>query len=206
MSNREPGPGGDGNGLLIGGVAVFVIVAAGGMWLPVRLASPPGYTGQGLFDTAAQVIKGRITWTTACTWLAVGEAGALVLLAGLGMWLLGRRTSARGRVDKQVRHMARQSELGHLSTKGVTESARRLRPSLADAKTITAEAAGVLIGHAVAGAMALMQSWEDMAIAIWGPRTGKTTALAIPAIVAAPGPVLVTSVKGDIVDATHGPR
>src|SRR5690606_3644183 len=40
----------------------------------------------------------------------------------------------------------------------------------------------------------------------WGPRSGKTTSRAIPAVVAAPGPVLVTSTKADIVDATRGPR
>ncbi|MBW4700368.1 type IV secretory system conjugative DNA transfer family protein, partial [Micromonospora sp. RL09-050-HVF-A] len=65
---------------------------------------------------------------------------------------------------------------------------------------------GVLIAHTVAGGMPLRQSWEDMAVDIWGPRTGKTTCRAIPAIVAAPGPTLVTSVKGDIVDATREVR
>jgi type IV secretory pathway TraG/TraD family ATPase VirD4 len=51
--------------------------------------------------------------------------------------------------------------------------------------------------------MPLRQSWEDMAVDIWGPRTGKTTARAIPAVLDAPGPTIVTSVKGDIVDATR---
>ncbi|MFG1888134.1 hypothetical protein ACGFIR_09725 [Micromonospora sp. NPDC049051] len=63
-----------------------------------------------------------------------------------------------------------------------------------------------LIAHTVAGGMPLRQSWEDMAVDIWGPRTGMTTCRAIPAIVAAPGPTLVTSVKGDIVDATRDIR
>ncbi|WP_331461096.1 type IV secretory system conjugative DNA transfer family protein [Micromonospora tarapacensis] len=64
----------------------------------------------------------------------------------------------------------------------------------------------MLIGVTVAGGMPLRQSWEDMAVDIWGPRTGKTTSRAIPAVVAAPGPTLVTSVKGDIVDATREVR
>lgn len=198
------GTGGD-SGLLIGGVAVTALTAAGGVWLPLKLTGPPGYTGQGPFDATFDLIKGEITWTAACTVATVGEAGTLTLLTALGVWLW-RRRSGRNRVDKQARHMARTRELGHLSPRGVTASARRLRPSLAGDKSIDPDAAGVLIGYARAGGMALRQSWEDMAVDIWGPRTGKTTARAIPAIVAAPGPVLVTSVKGDIVDATYGPR
>ncbi|MEW1812574.1 TraM recognition domain-containing protein [Pseudarthrobacter phenanthrenivorans] len=42
--------------------------------------------------------------------------------------------------------------------------------------------------------------------AIRGPRTGKTTSRAIPAILAAPGAALVTSNKRDIVDGTRGVR
>ena len=41
-----------------------------------------------------------------------------------------------------------------------------------------------------------------MHIDIWGPRTGKTSSRAVPAILDAPGSVLVTSNKRDVVDAT----
>ncbi len=45
-----------------------------------------------------------------------------------------------------------------------------------------------------------------MHIDIWGPRTGKTTSRAVPAILGAPGGVLVTSNKRDVVDATRDVR
>jgi type IV secretory pathway TraG/TraD family ATPase VirD4 len=45
-----------------------------------------------------------------------------------------------------------------------------------------------------------------MHLDIWGPRTGKTSSRAIPAVVNAPGSVVVTSNKRDIVDATRGVR
>jgi type IV secretory pathway TraG/TraD family ATPase VirD4 len=64
----------------------------------------------------------------------------------------------------------------------------------------------VPIGRAVADGTALYGSWEDMHLDIWGPRTGKTTSRAIPAILAAPGSVLVTSNKRDVVDATRDVR
>jgi type IV secretory pathway TraG/TraD family ATPase VirD4 len=202
----ERGPASDGRGVLIGVLAVAVLVACAGVWVPVALTSAPGYNGQGLFDVPFALGRGEISWTTACTLAAAGEALLLVLLAVLGRWAWTHRTRRSTRVDRQARHMAARGDLDHLSPKGVTAAARRLRPSLADAKTVAPDDAGVLIGHQLFGGMPLRQSWEDMAVDIWGPRTGKTTARAIPAIVASPGPVLVTSVKGDIVDATRGPR
>jgi type IV secretory pathway TraG/TraD family ATPase VirD4 len=52
----------------------------------------------------------------------------------------------------------------------------------------------------------LWAGWEDVAVDVWGPRTGKTTSRAIPSILAAPGAVLATSNKRDVVDATRDVR
>ncbi|WP_170119969.1 type IV secretory system conjugative DNA transfer family protein, partial [Branchiibius hedensis] len=38
---------------------------------------------------------------------------------------------------------------------------------------------------------------------IWGPRTGKTTSRAVPAVLDAPGAVVCTSNKRDLLDATR---
>ena len=48
----------------------------------------------------------------------------------------------------------------------------------------------------------LFASWEDTVLAYMAPRAGKTTALAIPYVVDAPGPALATSNKGDVWAAT----
>src|SRR5690606_29381206 len=48
----------------------------------------------------------------------------------------------------------------------------------------------------------LFGSWEDTVLAIMAPRAGKTTSLAIPYILGAPGPVIATSNKRDLFDAT----
>ncbi|MFC4066723.1 type IV secretory system conjugative DNA transfer family protein [Actinoplanes subglobosus] len=202
----ERGPGGNGQGVLVGAIAVAVLVVAAAVWAPVAVTGPPGYTGQGLFDTAFAVAAGEISWTLACTIAAVIEAVVLAVLAIGLRWAWTHRKHRGSRVDAKARHMAGRSELDHLSPQGVQASARRLRPSLAEVKVVEPDEAGVLIAHQLRTGMPLRQSWEDMAVDIWGPRTGKTTARAIPAIVASPGPVLVTSVKGDIVDATRGPR
>ncbi len=52
----------------------------------------------------------------------------------------------------------------------------------------------------------LRASWEDVLLCLMAPRTMKTTALAIPAILQAPGPVLATSNKSDLWLATSSAR
>ncbi|WP_025620530.1 type IV secretory system conjugative DNA transfer family protein [Salinispora cortesiana] len=208
MSRRPAGPRGghDDAGLIVGAISALALALATAAWLPVALVQPPGYTGGGPIHVTAAVLRGDITWTTTCTLIAAAEVAALVLLTttAVAAWRWARRR--RTRVDGAARKMASRADLAHLGPKGVADSGRRLRPSLAGVTRPDPDQLGVLIGHTVAGGMPLRQSWEDMAVDIWGPRTGKTTSRAIPAIVAAPGPVLVTSVKGDIVDATRDIR
>jgi len=48
----------------------------------------------------------------------------------------------------------------------------------------------------------LRASWEDVVLAVMAPRAGKTTALAIPAVLEAPGAVVATSNKADLWTAT----
>lgn len=52
----------------------------------------------------------------------------------------------------------------------------------------------------------LFQDWEAVSGDVWGPRAGKSSSRAIPAIIAAPGAVVATSNKRDLVDATRDPR
>jgi type IV secretory pathway TraG/TraD family ATPase VirD4 len=47
---------------------------------------------------------------------------------------------------------------------------------------------------------------EDLSLDIWGPRTGKSTSRVVPAILDAPGAVVSTSNKRDVVDGTRGVR
>jgi hypothetical protein len=50
-----------------------------------------------------------------------------------------------------------------------------------------------------------MRRAEDVTVDVWGARAGKTTRRVIPAILDAPGPVIATSNKRDLPDATTGP-
>ncbi|AMM31634.1 Conjugative transfer gene complex protein [Sinomonas atrocyanea] len=108
-----------------------------------------------------------------------------------------RRRSKRSRVDAAAQHMATGRDLRALSLAGATATAQRLG---------VRGSPGVPVGRTVLGRQMVYGSWEDMHLDVWGPRTGKTTSRAVPAILAAPGAVLVTSNKRDIVDATRDVR
>lgn len=69
----------------------------------------------------------------------------------------------------------------------------------------TASSGGRLYAGAVGGGLALAEPQHGLLV-LGPPRSGKTTALAVPNTLAAPGPVIVTSTKPDILSATLGRR
>lgn len=109
-----------------------------------------------------------------------------------------RKGGRRSRVEAAGAHMGRGRDISALSRQNAISTAKRLGvadnkppPGLPVAKTLTGQP--------------LFSTWEDVTLDIWGPRTGKTTSRAIPAIMAAPGAVVATSNKRDLPDATRGP-
>ncbi|MFI9210208.1 TraM recognition domain-containing protein [Streptomyces sp. NPDC053253] len=143
------------------------------------------------------LITARIVPALVTLFLAVG-AGAL--------WL--RYKSRTGGRKKKVTGMATARDIQPLLAKAVEAKARSLRPSLKYAKRIEPRDAGVLVGNLAGTRHEVRMGFEDVAVAIMAPRSGKTTSLAIPSILAAPGPVLLTSNKaaGDAYTATYDAR
>ena len=129
--------------------------------------------------------------------VAAGAAALLAVLAAMVGWLLHRRHAQRSRVDRAATKMGRGVDIARLGHREATATSRRLGVT---------DSPGLPIGRAVAGGQRLYSSYEDVTIDIWGPRTGKTTSRAIPVILAAPGPVIATSNKRDLLDATRDPR
>ncbi|WP_067574903.1 type IV secretory system conjugative DNA transfer family protein [Nocardia acidivorans] len=186
--------------LIYAGFAVF-----GTLWLAIQLGN--------LIDTPKQDVpinpiaiavvlaKGKLEWRTSSTVIVI-----LVILGVLGYLLYKRRAKARkavGRlpVDDKADYMGNGGAIKALTEAGVRDKADQLGMRLG-----RDDMPGVPIGLSVADGCMLYGSYEDLHIDIWGPRQGKTTSRVIPAILAAIGPVLVTSNKRDVVDATRDVR
>ncbi|MGB8199446.1 MAG: TraM recognition domain-containing protein, partial [Pseudonocardiaceae bacterium] len=65
---------------------------------------------------------------------------------------------------------------------------------------------GPLHGYTVTGNVAIRSSWEDVKVVIAGPRVGKTSSQCIPEVIDAPGAVVATTNRRDLVDATRDVR
>lgn len=117
-------------------------------------------------------------------------AAVLLVAATLGVkvWL---------RFRSNPKGLADQRDLADLLPKKIAAKAIDLRPSLKGTKPkdVEPDDRGVLLGTLNPGTSEVRSSWEDVLLAIMAPRSGKTSGLAIPAILRAPGPVLLTSNK-----------
>ncbi|MGJ5878322.1 type IV secretory system conjugative DNA transfer family protein [Streptomyces griseiscabiei] len=151
-------------------------------------------------------------------WPSVGETPLLIgarilpvtVLVALAVTITvvwSRHNHGGGR-KKKVTGMAKARDIEPLMAKAITAKARSLRPSLKNAKHIDASDTGILLGNLQGTRHEVRMGYEDVAVAIMAPRSGKTTSLAIPSILNAPGPVLLTSNKaaGDAFTATVDAR
>jgi len=187
---------------LIPGVAAVAAVIGGALWTAGGLASVLAGRGWRSAPFTLTTLIGVVRNGTGGFWpgtdprLVLGGAAALTFLVLLPAALLAVRSWLRAPAAGDPRRsLARPGHLTPLLRRPAAVRAQRLRPSLAGrkAKTLPAGDVGVLLGRL--GAAELFCSWEDVAVAFMAPRSGKTTALAVPVTLAAPGPVVLTSNK-----------
>lgn len=135
---------------------------------------------------------------------------ALVAAATAATAATVRKTGWRRRPDHG---MADARQMAELTAKGMQQRARILRPALANSTDrLPCEQLGIRLGDLQPSGPSLYASWEDTLLALMGPRSGKTSAVAAPTILRAPGPVVATSLREDIYTLTatararrHGP-
>lgn len=196
---KQAGVDGQTVAIMIGVAALVAVLAV--VWVSVKVGSKIAGVnltlGRDPYKIFFGLLQGKVEWPVESTVVLVG---CLVVLAALGV-LVGVAFSRRGRrrtaVDSAARYMGKGKDLAALTATGARSSAQRLGIS---------DWLGVPIGRTVAGKAPLYGSAEDMHVDVWGPRTGKTTSRAIPAILSAPGAVLATSNKRDLLDATRDLR
>ena len=191
-------------GLLVAALLVLLAVV-GLVWVAVDAGyaaarqAPPGNPAQ----LVADLVTGARPWPGGMSTVVIAATLAVLVALVLVVVVVWVRRPRRTRVDTVARGLAPHSQLSGVSPGDVKRSAARLRPGI----TLNGpDDHGLPIGKTVPGSVTIRQGWEDCSVLVAGPRTGKSTAAAIPAVTAAPGAVAVTSNKADVHDATRGMR
>ncbi|WP_194838472.1 type IV secretory system conjugative DNA transfer family protein [Nocardia sp. XZ_19_369] len=155
----------------------------------------------------AELAAGHRHWPATATAIIVVELILLTAAACSAAHLLARRGKSHGTtrrpIDAAAKTMTDPATLDLFDEKWSLAETRRLAPGIpADHPA----ARGVLMGRTIRGDRPAHLPWEWVTVAIAGTRMGKTAALAIPAVITAPGPCVATSNKPDLYTHTWLPR
>ncbi len=198
--------GGDALAWVIPAAAAVAAVAGAALWTAGGLASMLAGRGWRSAPFTLTTLIGIVRNGTGDFWpgtdprllLTLAAAlAALVLLPATVLLLRGYLNAPAA--DDPRRSLARGVHLAPMLRRHAAVRAQHLRPSLAGRKPsrLADSDVGVLLGRlgTKSRAAEVFCSWEDVAVAFMAPRSGKTTALAVPVTLAAPGPVVLTSNK-----------
>ncbi|MEU2776493.1 TraM recognition domain-containing protein [Streptomyces sp. NPDC007162] len=184
---------------LLLGVLSVVVPLAHLAWLSGNITAYLTGTSWAPYQPTNALLHPEQVWPTAGeTSLLIGARIVPVLLflalgAGAGVLWAQHKNRSGGR--KKITGMAKARDIEPLMAKAITDKARSLRPSLKNTKHIEPKDTGILLGNLQGSRHQVRMGFEDVAVAIMAPRSGKTTSLAIPSMLGAPGPVLLTSNK-----------
>jgi type IV secretory pathway TraG/TraD family ATPase VirD4 len=183
--------------------AGFALV--GTLWIAVHLGNAMAVTHQNIpinpIAIVADLARGKLHWPRASTVIVLLVIAVVVGYLAVRNQLKKRQGKGRLGIDDKADIMGNGSDIASLTEAGVRAKAEMLGVRLG-----YNDAPGVPIGIGVADGVMLYGSYEDLHLDIWGPRQGKSTSRVIPAILTAIGPVLATSNKRDVVDATRDVR
>ncbi|GAA0438990.1 type IV secretory system conjugative DNA transfer family protein [Streptomyces luteireticuli] len=209
-TTKRRGPGNETGSYFLLGALVLLVVLGAAVWAAARLGAALGDAPAPPqpFTLPFALAHGTYRWPGA--WATTALVLELLALAAAGGFagravLTARRR--RHRIDAAAPHLAKGRELEKFTRHTTTQQAQRWGIPAPDPTDAIPTDPGVFIGRSVIGDRELYGSLEDMHVDVWGPRTGKSTRRAIPAICrAGRRPVYVTSNKRDVVDATRGVR
>jgi type IV secretion system protein VirD4 len=159
----------------------FVVPALGGPMLRALFYAPSGV------DPMIGPDGNRLLF-----WLLTALMGLPVLAAiiSVAVWAINRAD----RVGTARASLAGRRDYRDMRGKGAAERAQKLRPSLGSGP-VRAPDLGVRLGRL--GRDDLYACEEDVILTVAGPRSNKTSAMVVPSILTAPGPVITTSNKAD---------
>ena len=201
-----------GDVLLLGSLAA-VLAGCATVWLAAGIGGLLGHGRwpRGLGLTAAAMAVPRLVRHPGQPGLAF-PVEARPLLPGAGLfwglvvcvalfWVLTAFVVTRWRAQRRALLTGLDGTAGasgYLSGPAVVHRARTLRPALAGRK-VTPREAGLLLGHAGGGRGFAVYGGVDDAYCALGPaRSGKADGLLLPAVLEAPGPVLVVTDRTEL--------
>ncbi len=199
--------------LLLAGIAA-VVLASSAVWVAAGIAA---FLGTGSWTAPAWSLGLLPRLFTGGVPALVGPAGSIggfyaalatLVATAVGAAILGWRQT-RSRSNPATRSLLRGHQLGDLTGPAAHAKASELRPNLITTATAAAQGlAGDQVGIRVGrlDGRDVRMSWEDVALIIMGPRSNKTSALAVPAVRTAPGLAVATSNKADLWALTSGSR
>jgi hypothetical protein len=142
----------------------------------------------------------------AATVALAGVITAAVVAAG---WLV---TRYRGTPGDPVTALGKNLRLRAMTQRPAAQAATGLRGSLSETRPrdVGPDDTGLALGRLLRPGRQrgpeVFASWEDTVVAVMAPRSGKTTAQAVPFALSAPGAVIATSNKADLWAATTALR
>ena len=194
------------------GIGWGIAGLTGLVWAAARAAAAltSGTVPRFSMHWATALIEGNTTqtWPGAPTPLVMCLALTMIALACGAVAAVWRFiTRHLPQAHDPVAALRRNPGITPLTPLPAARAAARLRSSLAGTapRLISAADTGLVLGSLMQSAgrgPVLFASWEDTIIAFMAPRSGKTTALGIPHVLSAPGPVVATSIKADLWAAT----
>ncbi len=136
-------------------------------------------------------------------WVSVGIAVVATAVVTVAAGVVARRR--RNRPGASVRHatknLATRADIAAMSAKSVAKSNARINAGLPDWAR-----PGQFIGRELATGQPVYLGYEDLTVDFWAARYGKTTGRILPALLDAPGAVVATGNKPDLVSDSLGLR
>ncbi|MFI6078690.1 TraM recognition domain-containing protein [Actinoplanes sp. NPDC051343] len=210
MSASTRAPGDDVLPWLVPGLAVLNLIALAVGWIGGTLGA--AVTGHGWHPPpfSLTVYWRLLTGHTSLVWPAAppyAVYGGMVLVAAVifvPVLLVGVKVIRKASGGNP--RLAGQRDVLSMMSKASEARARELRPSLKGRRTLHPDDTGNLLGDLEPDGPELRSSFEDVELDLMAPRAGKSTGIAIPRMLRAPGAVLLTSNKSDVFTVTRRER
>lgn len=151
------------------------------------------------FNAMVELATDQLRWTGIATVTIVVEIALIALLAALVTLALHRQGKSvdRGDWNKAARRMGTRRDERSV---GVAAS------QFASRVSVQSPEPGVMCGRSTRTRQLVYAPWEHLHLDIWGIGRGKTTSRVVPAILRAPGAVISTSNKPEVMVKTRLPR